>query len=393
MNNDATVSANDENNNLSVLTNQFEDVRISKHTQPHDCLVLNQTTQPEEDFHGQNSNGENQLSTWDTWDPIGQDFQKSYKQVLKSFRNHRPIIGQTEGYIRPLPMQVGHLIMCDRFVKRGKCNRQDCTRPHLNREQREFCWKLYNRSMSARQSLIYTYSQLESNILEDDGKQLLVTITKPRINNDFYVIVMYDDLDFSEFKKQDIEFFIKYVKINSSAFVRLRDMQKHFRALFVNSLSTYSITADNSDCDLELSQIVACRVKPSRQFVRAVITEMPDSESGDYNHKLFLIDIGIELSLPRELIYPIKFDYLDAAPMAVNVKLGIKPLEGESFWSEKVELYIHQWLAHTRYHLCQVVSRHLGDIFVDFINYETKASLTQELLDKGVGCRMRYNAL
>lgn len=367
----------------------FDNFALTKPFVPYDCNIItflsgmtNKKFYSNPDTNNNNEN--NEQSNWDSWDPIAEDYQISYRQKRKTFRLHRPVIGQTEGYVRPLPARVGHIELCDRYVKRGKCNRQDCARPHLNREQRELCWKLYNETQSAKHLIPYTYAHLRSNLLDDEEKLLLVTITKPRANNNFNMVIMYDELDFRKFGKKDIEFFIKYVKANSSAFVKLRDIHGHFKAIFSNPLSN-QIEKSEIEGDIQLSQIVACKVGPCGQFVRAMVVEMPKPEAGLHDHRLFLIDIGIELILPRELIYPIKFNYLDTPAMAVDVKLNIRSVSESNSWSTEAELYVDKWLAKADHHLCKILSTNQDHMIVDLINYKTDKSLTRELLAQGLG--------
>lgn len=328
---------------------------------------------------------EQDMKEWDNWDPLAEDY-KSPKNTLALNTDKDPVSTIT-GLVRPVSSRIGTVTICDHYAKYGNCvDGEYCDRIHISPKSREKIWSLQNNCELNKNRVCMNYTYLSPVELKPDPSVLLLaSVTNAGSPNMFYFVAPYEAMNFSQYTTDELDFFIERVSRTSSVKSKLQKCHDQLASLF-----DHPYRIDNVNDDIYLSQIVACKLKDNR-YRRAMVIEVPDIFMDKFNYKLHLIDIGIEVELPRESIYDIKAHCLSEPPMAINCRLDIRPVD-ESGWSEEALEMFEIEARGEKFWLCKIIDYlEYDNMFtVDLYHPKTRLSLTERLIESGVAVRCRY---
>lgn len=323
---------------------------------------------------------------WDTWDPMGEDYH-SERNTLALNPDKDPLACIT-GQANPIASKIGAVKLCERFARLGDCaDGNFCDKLHVNPSARAKIWKLQNTFETNKNRICLNFTYLSPYELEPSAERLLlISVTDVKSPANFYMIAPYDNMDFAQKTTEDLDFYINHVQQHSAAKRRLQRCHEQLAALF-----DHSYRIDNLNDEIYKSQIVACKLKDGL-YRRAMVFETPDFSMDQLEYKLFLIDVGIEVYLPREMIFDIKASCLSDPPIAINSRLAIKPAGGESSWSEDAMDFFTARTRGVRYLLCKVLNYiELDRIFtVELFNTKKSGELTNMMISKGLAERCDY---
>lgn len=321
---------------------------------------------------------EDTLEQWDLWDPMSEDYY-SAKNTITLNPDKDPECTVTG------EMMTTKLLgkdVCEHFIKYGTCaDGQYCDRLHATPKARDQLLSLAKNYELNKGRTCLTYSYLSPIDLQPDRqKLLLVSVAYVRSPGDFILIFPYEQMDFSNFNDQDTEFYLDRVHQTSPYKTKLQKCHEQLAALF-----DHDYRLDNVDDDIYVSQIVACKLEDGR-FCRAMVVETDDLLNEKFDYKLFLIDIGIVVERPRELIYDIRATCLSEPPMAVNARLNLKPADGKVKWPEEVLQKFREKLINKKYLLCKVQDFYAHDrtFVVDLFDVSTRTSFTDTMIKCGL---------
>lgn len=325
------------------------------------------------------------LDEWDRWDPLAEDYH-SAKNTLALDVDRDPISTIT-GQVRPISSRIGTVTICDHYAKYGNCiDGEYCERIHISPKQRDKIWTLQNKFELNKNRVCLNYTDLSlTDLRPDPSALLLASVTNARSPSLFYFVAPYESMNIAQYTERELEFLIERVSSASSVRSKLRSCHEQLASLF-----NHSYRIDNLQDDIYLSQIVACKLQDNT-FRRAMVLDVPNLSIDAFNYKLLLIDVGIEVELPRESIYDIKAHCLSEPPMAIGCRLNVKPV-GDSEWSQEALEMFEIEARGEKFWLCKVLN-HLkhDDIFtVDLYHPKTRASLTERLVESGVAERCLY---
>lgn len=328
---------------------------------------------------------EDDISEFDSWDPLTEDF-KSPKNTLALNVDDDPL-AQITGRVRPVSSKIGHVSICDHYARYGNCmDGQYCEKIHISPASRDKIWALQNNTELNKNRLCINFTHLSPIELQPDPKVLLLaSVTNASSPNLFYFVPPYESMNFSPYNDEDLEFYIERAPRNSSVKAKLQLCHEQLESLFEHS---YRI--DNLNDDIFLSQVVACKLK-DKSYRRAMVLDVPDFSMDKFNYRLHLIDVGIEVELPRESIFDIKATCLSEPPMAVPSRLNIKPI-GNSNWSQEALDMFELEARGERFWLCKIINHLVYDnIFtVDLYHPKTRSSLTERLIEAGLAEKCLY---
>lgn len=314
---------------------------------------------------------------WDSWDPMGDDL-RSTSNNLTLDPNRDPMC-QITGQRRTIAEKIGDVTICDHFSRYGECaDGEYCDRLHVDPYQKEKIWAMQNQCELNKNRLCINYTYLSPIEIEPNPEKLfLVSVTSKERVNDFYMIMLYESLDFTRFSSSDIKFYIDNVKSKSIVKTKLTKIHQELKSIF-----DHEYRIDNPNDKVYLSQIVACKTE-NGCFRRAMVIKTPELTGGLY--RLLLIDIGKYVDLPREGIYDIKAQYLSEPPIAINCRLPLKPTCDQVELSDELMLYFQLWTEKSQFFLCKMISySEMDRIFtVDLIQYESRKSLVDEIVQRG----------
>lgn len=325
-------------------------------------------------------NHEDDLGEFDRWNPMSEDFE-SNKNTLTLNPNSDPLTFTT-GKLQPIGSKIGNVIICEHFANFGECaDGRFCDRLHVDPRAREKIWTLQEtyESNKGRTCMNFTYlSPIEVEI--NPKKLLLVSIASVTSPSSFYVVAPFENLDFACLNKSEIDFYVNRIQQTSGIKKKIEHFHQQMADIFDH---TYRV--DNLNDEIYLSQIVACKLK-NGHFRRAMVIGLPDIyDEADINYKLLLIDIGVEVELPRELIYDIKAKTLSEPPLAYNCRLDMRPARGELRWSEAALSQFRSLVRQNRFSLCQVKQHIKADriLTVDLLDLNTRVSYTEKMFEYG----------
>lgn len=328
------------------------------------------------------------FSDWDSWDPMSEDYH-SVRNTLALNPDKDPecvITGQT----MPTSAGFGKISICSHYEKYGTCaDGKYCDRAHVKASNRERVLALQRHYETNKGRTCLTGHDLSPIELEVDPKlTLLVVVTSTKWPNSFYVVAPYDNLNFSNYTRDDIKFYIERINQSSSVKTKLDKSHEQLSAIY-----DHNYRVDNINDNIYVSQIVACKLKDGR-FHRALVTEKNDDFEDKFNYKLFLIDIGVEVELPRESIFDIRAHSLINPPMAIHCKLNVKPSRNELKWSGQALEYFETHLGDKRHWLCKLIDHVKEDsIFVvDLFDIESRKSFTDRLVQTGLADYVRIRS-
>lgn len=286
---------------------------------------------------------------WDTWDPMKYDYESKFNTLTLNPQED-PFCYVT-GKVKPIPSKIGHVTICDHYARHGTCaDGQFCDRVHIEPSARERIWAIENKCELNKDRMCLTFKHLSPNEIEpSDDSLYLVSVTNFKKPNDFYMIAPYNDLNFKNFEQHDIDFYINNVKTKSNAKMKLAKIHQDLKGIF-----DHKYRVDNCSEDLYVSQIVACKMDGI--FRRAMVVKVADLAFEELYYRLQLLDIGVEVQLPREDIYDIKAECLSEPPMALNARLHLKPPNGELNWSKESIDFVEDLITKPRFLLCKITS-------------------------------------
>lgn len=322
------------------------------------------------------------VSAIDDWDPLAEDYN-STKNTLTLDEDRDPM-SLVDGRVRPISSKIGNVHICEHYARYGNCaDGHYCDRLHISPRSREKIWAIQNTCELNKNRVCMNYTYLSPIELKPDPSVLLlVSVTNAASPNNFYFIAPYESMNFSQHTEEDLKFFIDRVANTSSVKVKLQKCHEQLAALF-----DHPYRIDNVNDEIYLSQIVACKLKDGR-FRRAMVVDVPDYSTDKFNYKLQLIDIGIEVELPRESLYDIKAQCLSEPPTAVNSRLDIMPAEGFAWPKEALETFELEARGE-KYWLCKIINYMKYDnVFtVDLYHPKTRFSLTERFIKSGMAKR------
>lgn len=337
------------------------------------------TTTNSSQIHHETIPEEENTDDWDLWDPMNDDYYSS-KNTLELDPIEDPecdVTGQMA-----INKFAGKEI-CQHYIKYGTCvDDQFCAKLHVSPAVRDRLWtqaKLHGLNKS-RVCLNYTY--LSPVVLEpDQNKTLLISVTQVKSPSDFSFIAPYEQIDFSHFNDQELEFYIGRVHSTSPYKTKLQKCHEQLSALF-----DHNYRIDDIDDTIYLSQIVACKLE-NGQFCRALVVETEDLLNDVLDYKLFLLDYGISVRRPRELIYDIRATCLSEPPLAIHGRLNLKPAAGQTKWPEEALTKFGQQVASEEYILCKILRFEPQDrtFIVDLYDTKTRSSITDKMIASGLG--------
>lgn len=316
---------------------------------------------------------------WDSWDPMGDDIRSS-KNTLALDPNNDPMC-QITGQRRTISEKIGHVTICEHFARYGECaDGQYCNRAHVDPYLKEKLWAVQNQCELNKNRLCLTYTYLSPIELQPDPEKLvLVSLTNNQRVNDFYMIVPYENLDLSRFSPDDIKFYVDNVTSKSIVKTKLLKIHQDLKSLF-----DHQYRLDNINDEIYLSQIVACKTDDG-YYRRAMVIKTPKSTGSSLYH-LLLIDLGIEVQLPREGLFDIKAQYLSEPPIAVNCRLPLKPTKNQVELSDELMFYFEIWTETCQFFLGKIISySEMDRIFtVDIIHCDSRKSLVDDIVQRGL---------
>jgi len=315
---------------------------------------------------------------WDAWDPMLEDYQ-STKNTLRLDPDKEPectVTGQM------VTSKLGGKDVCEHYLKYGSCaDGTYCDRLHVTPKARNQLWTFaQNYELNKdRTCLNYTYlspSELEPN----DQALILVSVTHIRSPSDFVFIAPYDQMDCSNFNEEELNFYLDRVHHSSTYKTKLQKCHEQLSALF-----DHDYRLDDVQDDIHLSQIVACKLNDGR-FCRAMVIGLEDFSNEQFDYKLFLIDVGIVVERPRELIYDIRANCLSEPPMATDARLDVKPTKGNVSWPQDVLDKFTDKLGKKKYMLCRLIGYDSQSraFIVDLYDAKSKLSLTERMIECGL---------
>lgn len=323
------------------------------------------------------------LDEWNNWNPMEEDFN-SVKNTL-AINPVKDPLAQITGQVLPVNSRVGNVEICDHYAKFGNCaDGKYCEKRHIAPEERERIWTLQNHYESNKNRICMIYTYLSPQDYEPNPDVLLlVSVTSVKSPVNFHFVAPYENMNFAHHAEQDFNFYIDRVQQASSIKTKLERCHEQMASLF-----DHSYRIDNLNDEIYLSQIVACKLKDGR-YRRAMVVDLPNDARDKFNYKLLLIDVGIEVELPRELIYDIKADCLSDPPMAVNCSLNVKPPDGLLKWPRETLVEFNNMARGEKFLMCKMT--HYVDYdriyLVDLYHLKTRKSLTDLLIEKNLASR------
>lgn len=330
---------------------------------------------------------EEDLAEFDKWDPMREDYN-SPKNTLTVDANSEPLTKIT-GKLQPISSKIGNVTICEHFATHGDCaDGRFCEKIHVDPEARQKIWALQNtyESNKGRTCLNFTYLS-PIDLKPDPNVLLLVSVASAKSPSTFHAVAPFENLNFANLQHSDIDFYVKRIQQQSPVKKKLERFH-----LMMADVFGHSYRVDNLNDEIYLSQIVGCKLKDGH-FRRAMVTGLPDmADFADLNYKLYLIDIGVEVELPRELIYDIKADTLSEPPLALDCRLDIKPANGALNWSPGALAQFQALIRKNRFSLCKIIDHIKADgIFtVDLLDLYTRTSFTAEMLASGLAVQCLF---
>lgn len=321
---------------------------------------------------------------FDRWNPMSEDYLSPMNTLTVSSSSD-PLTMIT-GKIQPIPSKIGNITICERFAKYGECaDGRFCSRIHIDPRARQKIWAIQNtyELNKGRTCMNYTYLS-PIDIRPDPDALLLVSIASISSPSNFYAVAPFENLNFINLSRSDMDFHISRVHQTSTAKKKIEQFHLQMADIF-----GHSYRVDNLNDDIYLSQVVACKLKDGF-FRRATVVGLPDpADYADVKFKLFLIDVGVEVELPRELIYDIRAIILSEPPLALNCRLNIKPARGALEWSTGAQVQFNNLVKQNRFSLCRVKDHIEADriLTVDLLDINTKLSFTDKMLSSGLAVK------
>lgn len=316
---------------------------------------------------------------FDKWDPMKEAYNSSLNTLAINLDKDPE--AEITGRVAPNVSQMGRTILCEHYLKHGECvDEKFCSRLHVDPRVRSRIWSLQNQFENNKDRTCINYTYLAPYDFEPDPERLLlVYVTGIFSPNNFYFIAPYNKKGFEKDNQEELDFFIQRVLRSSEAKTKLENIHKELAALFDH---TYRI--DNVNDKIYLSQIVACKLKDGH-FRRAMVTKEPILHD-EVNYKLLLLDVGVEVEVPRELIYDIKAYCLNDPPLAVNCRLDLVPANNQCTWSEKALEMFKTQAGGERFWLCKIIN-HIeqeGIFTVELYNFKTREALSELMIESGL---------
>uniref|UniRef100_A0A6G1SIC8 C3H1-type domain-containing protein n=1 Tax=Aceria tosichella TaxID=561515 RepID=A0A6G1SIC8_9ACAR len=327
---------------------------------------------------------EDELEMFDRWDPMAEDFHSS-ENTLTLDPDKDPECVVTGKMVEDCIM-IGKHRVCEFYLKHGTCaDGNYCNRLHVHPSARDKIHELQRESEmnTSKTRMISSYlSPIE--LQPNDQVLLLVSITMITSPTRFYFVAPYEQMNFAGFNDAEVNFYIGRVQHSSSIKTKLQKCHEQLASLF-----DHNYRVDSLKDALCIGQMVACKLDDGR-FCRATILDNRDKDEVECYYKLFLIDIGIEVSLTRDAIYEIRASCLSEPPMAILGRLGLKPANGELRWSREASALFEKFTTKNKYMLCKVISHWAqDDIFtIDLISINDHTSITELMLARNLAERM-----
>lgn len=283
-------------------------------------------------------------------------------------------------------LKIGKYEVCDFYLKYGSCaDGIYCDRLHIGPKSRDKLTQIQEAFNSGdRTCLNYSYLSPQE-LVPNESAALLVSVTQAKTPTNFHFVAPYERMNFLDFNKEEIDFYIQHVKQSSPFKTKLHRCHEQLAYLF-----NHNYRQDDVEAPIYEGQIVACKLKDGR-FCRAEVIRCENLQMDIFTFKLFLLDVGIEVELPRELIYDIRVRSLTAPPMAINGRLDLKPNSGALNWSKEALEYFKTNVIGKNYMLCKIIGYDELERnrmhTVDLLNIETRTSLTTEMIVRGLADR------
>lgn len=335
---------------------------------------------------GEQQSSDNDLAEFDHWNPMLDDYTSAKNSLLLN-PSGDPLTTIT-GKIQPIRSRIGNVTICERFATYGECSDgRFCQRIHIDPEAREKLWAVQNTYESNKGRTCVNFTYLSPLDLKPDPKSLLlVAMANISSPSNFYVVAPFENLNFAHLSQADIDFYVDRIQQTSSVKKKIEQFHEQMAEIF-----GHSYRVDNLNDEIYLSQIVACKLKDGH-FRRAMVVGLPDlGDYADINYRLFLIDLGVEVELPREFIYDIKANILSEPPLALNCRLDIKPAGGALNWSSGALAQFRSLTNRNRFSLCRVIDHIKADriLTVDLLDVITRASFTEQMISSGLADKCR----
>lgn len=323
---------------------------------------------------------------FDQWDPM----KEAYNSSLNTFAINLDEDPEAEitRKVAPNVSQIGRTRICDRYLKYGECaDDKYCTRLHVDPRVKDRIWSLQSKYENNKNRTCINYTYLPPIDLEPDIERLLlVSVTGIFSPINFYFIAPYNKKGFEKDNQEEVDFFIERVLRSSEAKTKLENIHTELAALF-----DHPYRIDNVNDDIYLSQIVACKLKDGR-FRRAMVTKEPLLSYDEFNYKLLLLDVGVEVEVPRELIYDIRGYNLTDPPLAVNCRLDLVPANNQVTWSEEALELFETQARGEKFWLCEVIDyiKHDRIFTVELYNIKTRKALGELMIQSGLAQKCPY---
>lgn len=314
----------------------------------------------------------------DAWDPMAEDF-RSVKNTLVLDPDKEPECVVT-GRMMEDVLTVGKYKVCDYYLKYGSCaDGIYCDRLHVDPKSRSKISNLQMAYNSSKDRTCLNYEYLSPQELEpSQTTTLLVSVTLAKAPNNFYFIAPYEKMNFSDFNHDEIDFYIERIQQSSTFKTKLHKCHEQLAYLF-----NHNYRRDNVDDLIYKGQIVACKLKDGF-FCRAEVIEEENFAKDIFLFKLFLLDVGIEVELPRESIYDIKARSMTAPPMTINGRLHLKPAAGTLNWSQDALDFFCNYCKGDKYVLCKILNFEERERMytVDLYDLKDRSSLTSAMISR-----------
>ena len=312
---------------------------------------------------------------WDSWDPMSEDYH-SAKNTLSLNPDSEP---ECELTGKMMSLKVAGKEVCDHFIRYGSCaDGKFCDRIHVTPQARDKLWSIAETYDLNKTRTCLTYNYLSPIELEANRHTLLlVSIAQIKSPSEFVFVAPYEQMDFSKFNEDEVDFYLKHVYQTSPYKTKLQKCHDQLAALF-----DHDYRLDDLNEDIFLSQIVACKLENGR-FCRAMVIELDDYLNDKFDYQLYLIDIGITVYRPREQIYDIRASCLSEPPLAVAGRLDLRPANGDVSWPSDVLGKFQEKLKSKKFLLCKVMDYITQDRIytVDLMDLKSRISFTDKMIE------------
>lgn len=331
-----------------------------------------------------NFSSQNEIAMLERWDPMGEHFYSTHNTTALDPDKEPECL--VTGRMMNEVLKVGKHPVCNHFLKYGTCADDTyCDRLHIDPSARSGIHSLQrDYEMNTGKTRLVSSFLSPIELTPNVDVLILVSITMIKSPCMFYFVAPYEQMNFAGHLKDEIDFYIGRVKNSSIIKTKLQKCHEQLACLF-----DHNYRVDNPKSIICNCQIVACKLDDGR-FCRAMVVDNRiDDDQFERLYTLFLIDVGIEVKLPRESLYEIRASCLTEPPMAIMARLDVKPAGGELNWHPETLSTFKKLATGEKYLFCRVKSYwKQDDIFtVDLLRIDDRTSVTEVLLRNGLAER------